>query len=918
MLPEKPSPLNIHKLLKTVVWSLFFLTSVFFNLLSATSIELKKEYDRWVHRAWTTENGLPQNTVYALAQDRDGCLWIGSEGGLGRFDGSVFTVFKKNSTLGLASDSITALCPDRDGSLWIGTFGGGLRRFRDGKFETIEGMEGGRIWSLRLDGAEILWVVRDKDGMYCLEKGRSPARAVIDDLPHERVTAVSGSEKDILWIGTPGGLAAIRNGRETVFRVGDGLAGDYVYCLFTDSRGSLWVGTTSGLSRIDAVEGVRSFSTADGLADNLVRAIGEDAKGRMWIGTDKGITIMEPGKETLCAIPDGLAGDAVMAILRDREGNMWVGTSAGGLHFLRQNEVRVLGADDGLSGQQISSICEDAAGRFWVGTSDQGLNLLAGGEWRSFSKRDGLASDVITSLLADRGGRLWIGTRNAGLQCLDRDGFTSYSRRDGMAGDTVLSLFIDRRQALWIGGEGSGLDRFRDGEWRHHGLAGGLKGGTIIALNEDRQGSFLAGSSGAGLHVLRDGAWRQYTMADGLAGDTVYAIHVDGKDDVWLGTNGGLSLLRQGRIFKFSEASGPLNGAILNILEDDSGHLWMSSPAGIFRVKKSGCEAYVMAEDKDLHCRLFNEMSGLKSTVCAGGFQPAGCRSRDGRLWFPTEKGLAMIDPQRLGTMPPPAAWIEKVQVDGRSFPMPGGSRFPAGTKRLDFVFAAAAFADPRQVEFSTRLEGREDHWSAPTRERGRQFTGLAAGTYDFRVRARSQSGDWQEEAAAFAFAILPYFYQTAPFYFLLLAGSVAAAAGLFFVRRRLDRRRRQDKYRLSTLTDGKLKEYMARLERAMEMEKLYLDPDLTLVKLAESAGIPAKHLSQLINERYELNFNDFINRQRVEEAKRKLLDPAAREFKLLRIAFESGFNSKSVFNSAFKKITGLSPSEFRRLLGGV
>jgi AraC-like DNA-binding protein len=343
----------------------------------------------------------------------------------------------------------------------------------------------------------------------------------------------------------------------------------------------------------------------------------------------------------------------------------------------------------------------------------------------------------------------------------------------------------------------------------------------------------------------------------------------------------------------------------------------MSSPAGIFRVGKNSCEAYVMAEDKAPHCRLFNEMSGLSSTVCVGGFQPAGCRSRDGRLWFPTETGLAMIDPGRLGAAPPPPKpWLEKVQVDGRTLPLPGGNRFPAGTKRIDFFYAAAAFADPRQVEFSTRLEGGDDRWSVPARERYRHISGLAAGTYAFRVRARSQSGVWQEQAAAFAFTILPYFHQTGLFYLLLLAASSATAAGLFLFRRQLDRRRRGDKYRLSTLNDNKLKEYATRLEQVLEKEKLHLDPNLSLARLAEATAIPAKHLSQVINEHYGQNFNDFVNRYRVEAAKRLLLDPATREFKLLRIACESGFNSKSVFHHAFRKNTGLSPAEFRRLMG--
>ena len=177
------------------------------------------------------------------------------------------------------------------------------------------------------------------------------------------------------------------------------------------------------------------------------------------------------------------------------------------------------------------------------------------------------------------------------------------------------------------------LNRFRDGNWQHHGLAGGLKSEVIIAVNQDRQGNIWAGSSRAGLHVLRKGAWHQYTTSDGLAGDTVYSIHIDENDNIWLGTNGGLNLLSNDHFTNFREIPGPLNGTILQILEDDSGTLWMSSPAGIFRVRKSALEGSAASAGDLVHCRpCFTEMAGLKSTVCTGGFQPAGCKSSDGRL----------------------------------------------------------------------------------------------------------------------------------------------------------------------------------------------------------------------------------------------------------------------------------------------
>ncbi len=311
-------------------------------------------------------------------------------------------------------------------------------------------------------------------------------------------------------------------------------------------------------------------------------------------------------------------------------------------------------------------------------------------------------------------------------------------------------------------------------------------------------------------------------------------------------------------------------------------------------------------------------MSGMKSTVCPGGFQPAACRGQDGRLWFPTQDGLVQIDLQQLGPPPPPPIpRIERVQADGLTLPLDGQIVLTAGTATIDFHFAAAAFADPRQVEFSSRLEGFEEGWSRPATLRSRRIGPLKAGSYAFRIRARGISGTWKEVDDRFSFTIQPYFIGTPWFFVLLLAGVGSLAAGLVFYRRHQTRRRLEDKYKASPLGSDKACEYAARLEQAMKKDKLYLDAELSLTKLAAAMSIPSKQLSQVINEHLRMNFNDFVNHCRIEEAKRLLLEPGMKDIKLLRIAFESGFNSKSVFNVAFKKNTGLSPSEFRRLMGG-
>jgi ligand-binding sensor domain-containing protein len=368
-------------------------------------------------QSWAMESGLPQNTVQALVQTRDGFVWAGTEAGLVRFDGVSFTVFDRNSTPALPGNDVRCLLETADGALWIGT-SEGLARWKDGAvtvFSTRDGLPGNNIRSLSVDDRGGL-IVSTENG----EAGILGSQVV--PVASDKLTSPSPTLEPIFAVVLPDGGAAqatastvtlTQHGRSLQWSVRRELPGSRVQALFADREGSLWIGTNSGLARVVA------------------------------------------GKLELLPATDPLARASVLALMEGHEGNLWVGTEADGLHILRDQRFRVLGTREGLTSDNTTTVVQDGAGTLWVGTADNGLNALresAGGVAvaRTYSVQNGLASDVILSLASAPDGDLWVGTPD-GLSRIHAGSVTTFTSADGLPDDFIRSLLVDTDGSLWIG-----------------------------------------------------------------------------------------------------------------------------------------------------------------------------------------------------------------------------------------------------------------------------------------------------------------------------------------------------------------------------------------------------------------------------------------------------------------------------------
>jgi diguanylate cyclase (GGDEF)-like protein len=760
---------------------------------------------QYLHQAWQTSNGLPQNTVTSVAQTRDGYLWLGTRGGLARFDGVRFEVYDDETTPELAQSQILSLLADPEGRLWIGTWGGGLVRLENGRFTRLssaQGLPSDLVTALARDAQGRLWVGTDGGGLARLEGERFvavPSRGALG----KQVRALAGAP-DGLWVGTDDGLAHLAaDGAVTSFGLEQGLSRRSVRALLRDRQGTLWIGTDLGLNEYRDGR-FRALTRRDGLPHDVVVSLAEDRDGNLWVGTDGGGAARLTGTRVATyGSAQGLSHDSVLALHEDREGNLWLGTNLGGLNQLRDGRVTPLGRPEGLSHDYARAVYEDREGTLWIGTEGGGLNALRGGQLTAYSTKDGLSNDTVFAIVQDRAGDVWVGTDH-GLNRLRGGRFESFHaapdpaepgvrhRDDGMSNDSVLALHEDRAGALWIGTYAGGLNRYQDGRFTAFTTRQGLAHDTVNVIYEDRAGALWIGTRGGGLDRYRDGRFEHFTTRQGLSDDLVFALHEDAEGALWIGTyGGGLNRYKDGRFAVVTRRQGLHDDVIHRILDDGEGHLWLSGNRGIFRVSKRELDEVADGRRPSLTSAVFGIADGMRDTECNGGAN-AGARTRDGRLWFPTVEGLVIIDPARLRARPPtpPAALLETALVDGRELPAGGPVRVPAGSQTFSVRFTAPGFVAADAIRFRYRLEGLEDEWVDAGNHRTTSYSKLPPGAYRFRVGAAGQDGAFGPQEAVLDVEVLPRFHET--WWFRALAVALLAVAWPLFYRARIRHLQRQ------------------------------------------------------------------------------------------------------------------------------
>jgi signal transduction histidine kinase len=487
----------------------------------------------------------------------------------------------------------------------------------------------------------------------------------------------------------------------------------------------------------------------------------------------------------------GLPYDVTYALLEDREGSLWIGTAGAGAARLRDGSFTVYGVREGLADDFVYPVHEDAAGRTWVGTA-RGLSRYQDGRWTTLTSRDGLCHDAVRSLWVGPSDELWVGTYGGGACRLTGAQWTRYGSRDGLAHDNVRAVLGTRDGSVWVGTL-DGLSRLVGSRWRTYTTADGLPANSVIALHEDRDGGLWIGTDGGGLARHRDGRVEAHVVDRPLPSAVVLALHEDREGTLWIGTGGGLARLREGSLAVFTTREGLPADSVHQIL-DDGDDLWIGGPRGVYRVSKKSLDDHAAGRAASVAPLVLGRSDGLRSLQCTAPAQPAGFRTRDGRLWFATARGVAVLDPARIRieTSPPPMV-VEAVVAEDHVFESPRDLTLGPGLTRLSFQYTGLGLLAPERLNFRHRLVGFDEDWIGAGDRRAAYYTGLPPGEYRFEVAGRSGGGDWSPAPASVRVTLRPRFYQTRAFYFMAVVGVVLLAVAAHRVRvGRLHERQRE------------------------------------------------------------------------------------------------------------------------------
>jgi len=826
----------------------------------------------------SVEHGLVQESVLAIAQDKQGFIWLGTQAGLTRYDGYRTITYKSavSDPRSLADNWVRVLHLDRSGQLWVGT-DGGLDRYDAGTksfthflpAESAQRGNGNRhVRAIADDGLGGLWVA-SADGLHHLDPAsrrftswhHDPADA--GSLANDQVNALARDAAGRLWVGTAAGLDMLAPGASRFKHYAVGPAGDSksnaVAALQVDGAQTLWVGTMTGLEqwRLPGAEPQRRrLGVREGLKPGVsITTLYEDADANLWAGSQAdGLMRWLPAENRLVQYrhqpsdPHSVADNQISALFRDRVGTFWVGTWNDGASRVDMGSggfariVRQADTPNALSDNKIRAIVPDGRGKLWLGSS-AGLNRYdpQSGEsevWRHDPLRaNSLSDDQVSALWRENSGDLWIGGR-AGINHLNLATGAiralSFVRGDP-ASDTIRNIVGDRAGVLWIASRG-GLHRLdpRTMEvrtFRHDPSdSASLADNVVRPILEDRGGRLWIGTfNGLDLLDRKSGRFRHFRRdpADpsSLSHDEVHYLHEDAHGAIWVGTAAGLNRMEIAadgavRFRRYLRKDGIADDAIASILPDDLGNLWLSTNSGLSRL--------------DIGTGMVRNYGGADGTIEGAYFDGAALRTPDGTLYFGGFNGItAFAPPEVRENSVAPTVAITDFQIFNKSL-KPGQGEHPDVLKTaiehtaaltlpeadsvFSLEFAALHYAAPQRNRFAYQLQGFDEDWVVTdATKRFATYTNLDAGKYVFRVKAANKDGIWNDNAATLEITIEPPFWKTWWFRGLMALLALGGGYAIYHVRVRSLRRQQQ---RLEQLVGSRTAEVEHKNEQLQQQKQ--------------------------------------------------------------------------------------------------
>ena len=735
--------------------------------LSAAAPAIKPASSEYLVEVWDTDRGMPSSAVTSIAATADGYLWIGTFEGLARFDGIRFTVINHRNTPDFPDDAVTSVHVDRSGQVWAGT-GNGIVRREGGGWRSYPGPEGRPLRFASL-------ITEDENGAILAVSGNRFHRLSADrfvEMPapprvfYLKLFTVPGQG---LWASAANYFGRFRDAKWEEIELPPDLKGSCGTVLGRD--GAVWVAGLTGIRRYQ--NGVWSplRPAPAGFRFTPPVSLLEDSLGNVWAGDYRAglIQFRKDGTVLQFTRQQGLPNPTIRALFEDKEQSVWAATDGGGLVRFRRRSVTMFDESQGLSHSVVNSVFEEAPGSLLIGSYGGGLQRFDETAMRFSPPLAPPAANLtpttlVLSLLRDSEGSVWAGTFGRGL-------FRIRGAKAEQIAETadgrwqIPALFLDSRHTLWMGYQ-QGVASYSEGRLTPYTNVGGAPQNDIVAFAEDSRGDLWAGGT-EGLFHLHGGRFEKYAPPNSRDYAPITALYADREGSLWIGTRDrGLDRLLDGKFTAYGPEQGLAASRVSSILEDNEGRLWLATQQqGLVGVTRASLDSVAAGRQPQLNLIWLRREAGLATNQLRAGFQPAAAKSADGRLWFATLKGLAMVDPRQVGqnTLHAPVR-IEEVTIGGRHVPIEqitGDTLYvPPGTRHLQISFTKPSFRGPEHVRFQFGLEGLHPGW-VDAEGRSASFGDLKPARYVFRVRATNSDGIWNAETASLNIVVQPFYWET-------------------------------------------------------------------------------------------------------------------------------------------------------------
>ena len=780
--------------------------------LPGYALDPAKNLDQFNCQTWSRRDRLPAGSVNAIAQTPDGYLWLGTEKGLVRFDGLEFNLIPPPDQPPFLSWDISSLASSKAGGLWFGINAGAPGYYDGRRFAPITNVgwlnQSSEVRSIREAGDGAVWVA-----------GQTVAGGWVPGATNEMsfggdfrggISLGLGLQGRI-WVGTRrNGLYSWQTGKISRFPDAE-VNQSIVYAVQEDAAGQLWVGTENGLRSFDAGFHRREIGDWHG----EVRSLLVDRRGVVWIGTaGGGLWCYKNGRYAAFTKADGLADDFVTALFEDREGSLWVGTRDG-LSQIADVELPVYSSAEGLPGGSYHAVAASSGGGLWVATSD-GFSHFDGRRATNYTAVEGWSDPNILRIFEAKDGDVYLitGTKQIAVFSGGRI-VASYANREtpGAFAEDARGVLVSVSSNLFRVSRSQLVPyAFQDGQtppfqWIHNMTTGRDGALWIASIN--------------GIFRVRDGRYRHWSIPEGLSWDKVHCVCEDADGTVWAGLLTGIARLKDDQIRNISHANGLFDDFIFALVPDDLGGFWVNSKRGIFRVSRQSLNDFCDGKTNQVQCETFygSEMAATVSTTDQAWI---ACKTKDGRIWFPSPRGVVMVNPANPHINPvPPLVQIREVRANGRLLAGNQLTAIPHGRGDLEFQFSALSFIAPAQVQFRYQLDGYDHGWQAAGTNRVAVYANVKPGKYAFRVLAGNNDGVWSDPGAVVDLELPPHWYQTLWFYLGGLALVAAAALKLFAWRVDRMRRRQHELEAARQLLELRVRERTMELEaRTQQLER--------------------------------------------------------------------------------------------------